>query len=139
MEELKNDIYEAEFNAFWYFEAGQVKSREWSKKSKLLYPVWAGDMLLLQTRILDIAPSREETYSRMRRFLLHCEKLGIPNPYFLHDIRKADERWKKLHKNAVPSVLEFKDKDVYIDECKQVKRFHLAENKLQDSLDFSFG
>jgi radical SAM superfamily enzyme YgiQ (UPF0313 family) len=139
VEELKNDIYEAEFNAFWYFESGQVKSGQWSKRSTLLYPGSARDMLILQTRILDYAPSREETYSRMRRFLLHCEKLGIPNPYFLHDILKADERWKKLHKNAVPPVLEFKDKDVYIDECKQVKRFHLAENKLQDSLDFSFG
>lgn len=93
------------------------------KRSTHLYLGLSRGMLIRQTRILEYTPFREETYRRMRRFLLHCKKLGIPNPYLLHDILKFDERWKKLHKKSALSLLEFKDKDAFIDECKQVKRF----------------
>lgn len=135
---LKNDIYEAEFNAFWYFISAQVKAEEWFPKSKPLYPEKAKDMLILPTYILDGQPSREETASRMRRFAQCITRLGIPNPYSLHEIYQADERWKKLHKNAVPSLLELRDKDSCNEECKTVKKYSAAKNVLQEELNFGF-
>jgi radical SAM superfamily enzyme YgiQ (UPF0313 family) len=138
VEELKNYIYEAEFNAFWYFLSAQVKADEWFSRSKPLYPEQAKHMLILSTYILDIEPSREETHSRMRRFSERITRLGIPNPYSLHDIYQADERWKKLHKNAVPSLVELGDKDSGIDECKTVRKYSAAQNVLREELDFDF-
>ncbi|MGD2087790.1 MAG: radical SAM protein [Candidatus Aminicenantes bacterium] len=138
VEELKNDIYEAEFNAFWYYESGQVKSNEWAKKSILLYPGTARDMLILQTRILDLPPSRQETYQRLNRIYQHAGKLGIPNPYSLYDIYKADERWGKLHPNGVPSLLMFKDKTKYLDECKHAKEFFAARDTQNLEGDWGF-
>jgi radical SAM superfamily enzyme YgiQ (UPF0313 family) len=126
VEELKNDIYEAEFNPFWYYASGQVNSEGWAANSILLYPESASELLLLQTRVLDLYPSREESYRRLRQIYEHSRKLGIPNPYTLYDIYQADERWARLHKNAVPSLLSFKDKNTYIDECKTVENLFAA-------------
>jgi radical SAM superfamily enzyme YgiQ (UPF0313 family) len=94
IEELKDDIYEADCNPFWYFYGGQVNSNEWNKKikSKPLYPGKFMDMLILQTWVLDTEPSREETYNRVNRFIEHINRLGIPNPYSLEEIYRADER-----------------------------------------------
>lgn len=138
LEELKNDIYEAEFNAFWYYESGQVNSKEWSKKSTPLYPETARDMLILQTKSLDYPPSRKETYNRLALITELSSKLGIPNPYSLYDIYRADERWEKLHTNAVPSLLKLKDKNQYIDECKYVKDIFIAQDiqPLEGEWDF---
>jgi radical SAM superfamily enzyme YgiQ (UPF0313 family) len=135
---LKNDIYKAEFNAFWYFLSAQVKAEEWFPKSMLLSPEKAKDMVILPTYILDGQSSREENYGRMRRFAEWITRLGIPNPYSLHDIYQADERWKKLYKNAVPSLLELRDKDSCIDECKTVNKYSAAQNILQEELNFGF-
>jgi hypothetical protein len=51
---------------------------------------------------------------------------------------RADERWKKLHKNAVPSLVEFDNKDIYIDESKQVKKAVTAQKKLNEDITFDF-
>jgi radical SAM superfamily enzyme YgiQ (UPF0313 family) len=138
--ELKNDIYEAEFNAFWYYLNAQVKRDEWFTRSKPLYPGSAKHMLLLPMYIVEGEPSREETYKRMGRFARLIDRLGIPNPYSLNDIYRADERWKKLHKNAVPSLLELRDRDNpgIDDERKRVKNYQAAHNLLEDELDFGF-
>lgn len=108
IEELKNDIYEADCNPFLYYLSGQGNSAEWSSKGKsvLLYPENARDMLMIQNWILDCLPHPEEIFRRLNRFMEHCRAIGIPNPYSLLDICKADQRWKKLHKNAVPSLME---------------------------------
>jgi hypothetical protein len=95
-------------------------------------------MLVVQTWTPRVEPSREETYSRMNRFVRHCKKLGVPNPYSLLEFHKADERWKKLHKNAVPSLVEFENKDVYINENKTVKRVIAAGKKLDPHMNFDF-
>jgi len=120
--ELKDDIYEADFRPFFYYKTGQVQSAQWREKYKTLtlYPGNAKETLIVQTWILDAQPGREETYRRLSRFKETLEKLGIPNIYSLYEIYKADERWKKLHKNAVPSLVEFKDSGNYIDECKHI-------------------
>jgi hypothetical protein len=138
LEEMRDDIYEAWCSPFNYYKTGQVDSQRWAGKSRLLYPPAAKDMLVVQTWTPRVEPSREETYSRMNRFVRHCKKLGVPNPYSLLEFYHADERWKKLHKNAVPSLVEFENKDVYLDENKTVKRVIAAGKKLDPHMNFDF-
>jgi radical SAM superfamily enzyme YgiQ (UPF0313 family) len=138
IEEAKNDIFEAECNPFIYGYAGQTNTDAWKDKRKLLYPEEAKEMLILQSWCLEGEPSREVTYQRVCRFAQHCERLGIPNPYSLHDIYQADERWKKLHKNAVPKAVDFKDSPTIIDENKYVQKIHFLQNTLEDEGDFGF-
>ncbi len=140
IEEMKDDIYEAECNPFRYFESGQINSAQWMEKNKriLLFPENARHLLIIQTWMLDCKPSREEIYRRINRFTEHCEKFGIPNPYSLNDIYKADERWKKLHKNAVPPLLELEAENAGIDENKYVKKIRYGQNKFQVNGDFDF-
>ncbi len=140
VEELRDDIYEAECNPFGFYFTGQVNSNQWRETSNpvLLYPESAAHMLILQTWIIDCPPSREETFNRVRRFVEHCTRLGIANPYSLYDISKADERWKKLHKNAVPSLVAFKNQDYYIDENKNVKIMIKATDTQTNRINFSF-
>ncbi|HLP47720.1 MAG TPA: radical SAM protein, partial [Candidatus Kapabacteria bacterium] len=133
IEELKDDIYEADCNPFIYYLSGQVNSHVWGSQGKsiLLYPENAREMLIIQTWILDGLPTREETFQRIKRFVRHSRDIGIPNPYSMQEIYEADERWKKLHKNAVPSLVEFQaNKDSgrpFIDECKHIKKTVSAE------------
>jgi len=140
--ELKDDIYEAECNPFGYYFTGQEKSSEWAQSHRaiLLYPESAHHMLIIQTWVLDGIPSREETYKRIGRFVEHCRQLGIANPYSMYDIYKADERWKKLHKNAVPSLVEYKNKQTYINENKSREKISFLQtaHQLQDGSDFKF-
>jgi hypothetical protein len=140
IEELRDDIYEADCNPFNYFYSGQVDSDKWSKdgKSIPLYPENARRLLTVQTWILDCEPSREEMYQRVVRFMDHCAKLGISNPYSMRDIYNADQRWKKLHKNAVPSLVELMEGNTYIDESRNVKQLTLAKNPQQDDGDWGF-
>lgn len=107
IEECKNNIYEVDWHPFYYFPKGQVNSEKWRSENEevLLYPEEAKDMLITQTWILNTTPSRAEVYDRMCRFEKHCTRLGVPNPYSLMDIYMADERWKALHENAVPSLM----------------------------------
>lgn len=134
IEKNKDCIYEADGNVFNYYLTGQANSREWLKNNKgiLLYPEWAKELLMTQTWILAEAPSRETAYHRLNRFVHHCKKLAIPNPYSLNDVYHADGRWKKLHKHAVPSVVELNDQNLYVDENQYVEELSFAENKIED-------
>jgi hypothetical protein len=136
--ELKNDIWQMECNPFYYYYTGQPEGDKWANYRILLYPPYARDLLISQTWILNGEPSREERFKRMFRLVEHCKKLGIPNPYSTEEIYEADERWKKLHENAVPSLIEFQDRGVYIDENKHVKVLISAQESLQDEGDFTF-
>ena len=140
VEELSDDIYEADLNPFWYFLNGQVNSESWAKQNKsiLLYPEWAADMLIAQTWILEGEPSREKIYERVNRFVEHCKHLGVPNPYTLPEIYEADKRWKQLHRNAVPSLTDLQGSHTLIDENKQVEKLQLAKNPLQQDDAFEF-
>jgi radical SAM superfamily enzyme YgiQ (UPF0313 family) len=142
LEELKDEIYEAECNPFGFYPNGQAKSEEWTSANMILpvYPEKALHMLITQTWGLKGDPSREETYKRINRFVTHCTRLGIPNPYSLYDISRADERWKKLHKNAVPALLEFRNTDNYIHESKEVKKLLMADsdNTIAGNMEFDF-
>lgn len=138
--ELKDDIYEAECRPFYYYLNGQSNSPAWAKSNKYipLYPEPAAELLLFQTMVLDGVPSREETYKRVHRFEEHRRCSGIPNPYTMADIYAADERWQKLHQNAVPSFVKFKDKNIYIDECKHIKELSKISNMPEDDGEFHF-
>lgn len=139
IEEFRDYIYAAEGTPFWYHLKGQSNSDEWYKRrSKLLYPESAKEMLVAQTWILDGEPTREETYDRLARFILHLEKLGIPNPYSLQDIYNADMRWQKLHKNAVPALVDLKNPELYIDECRSIREVSVVKNSMKHDEDWNF-
>ncbi|WP_432403713.1 B12-binding domain-containing radical SAM protein [Wukongibacter sp. M2B1] len=138
IEELKDFIWEAECNPFVYYYSGQVGSNDWADNRKLLYPEKARDMLMLQTWYVDSIPSREETYLRINRFVKHLKKLGIPTTYSLKDIYMADDRWSKLQKNAVPSLIEFKNNDSIIIDSRKVQKLHVAEEEVDADINFGF-
>jgi radical SAM superfamily enzyme YgiQ (UPF0313 family) len=139
LDDIRNDIWQAECNPFYYY-SGQPAADKWAARRKLLYPENAKDMLIIPTWIVEGEPSREEMYNRVIRFVNHCKKLGIPNPYSLEEIYEADERWKKLHRNAVPPLIELMNTngDTSFDEVKKVKKFSVAQNKQQYAGDFAF-
>jgi hypothetical protein len=64
----------------------------------------------------------------LNRFVKHITRLGIPNPFSLHEIHKADERWKKLQKNAVPSLLEI-DTNKDRDRRRDIKNVYVASSQ----------
>ena len=140
IEEMKDYIYEAECNPFTYFLTGQAGSPDFAEKNKIipLYPGETQDMLITRTWIIDGMPTRDETLERLNIFDEHCRKSGIPNPYSLHDIYMADERWKNLHDNAVPPIIEFKNKNIVIDECRDVKKLTYIKNTAKDDGNFGF-
>lgn len=138
LEELRDDIYEAWCCPFNYYKTGQVGSHQWEESSRLLYPHQAKELLVVQSWTLDLAPTREEAYRRMNRFTARCRELGIPNPYTIVDFHHADERWAKLHKNAVPALVRFNDKDNYISENRQVKPVMQAQTILNSDMEFNF-
>ncbi|MCU0286588.1 MAG: radical SAM protein [Acidobacteria bacterium] len=138
LEELKDNIWEAECNPFTYFYSGQPKNDKWAEKRISLYPGNAKDMLLYQTWIVNGVPSREEMYDRVFRFVKHCNKLNISLPWNLNDVHKADLRWSRLHKNAVPPILDLINKEKYVDECKRAEKLFLAQDTLDNDGEFEF-
>jgi radical SAM superfamily enzyme YgiQ (UPF0313 family) len=138
IEELKNEIWQAECNPFTYHFTGQMDEEQWADKRMLLYPEDARDMLIIQTWVLDCYPPRQEIYRRVYRFEEHCKKLGIPNPYSADELFKADERWKKLHRNAVPSLMDLANNNFDIDERKKVKQMIAVKSHYQEEGDFDF-
>ena len=106
--EIKDYIYEADWHPFYFFPYGQVGSRKWVRKFgvELVYPDEFSDMLVTQTWRLKTDPAREDIYERLNRFSVACKELKIPNPYSLLEIYQADKRWKKLHPEAGPNILD---------------------------------
>jgi len=135
--QCKDYLYDAEGTPFWYYLTGQSNSKNWIKKNKLLYPRDTADLLLLQEWILDDEPSRETTYQRLNRFVAHCRDLEIPNPYSMNEIYEADIRWKNLHKNAVPPLVDF-HKGILIDENKSVCKLSYINLEIEEEGDFTF-
>jgi hypothetical protein len=138
VEELKNDIWQAECNPFYYYYTGQPYSDKWADKRVLLYPGNARELLICQTWQVDCEPSREERFRRIFRFTQHCKKLGIPNPYSRKEIFQADKRWRSLHQNAVPLLTAFESNGVHIEENKLIKKLIPAQVTQQDDRSFIF-
>ncbi len=139
VEELKDDIFETTVRPYLYYEMKQVNPPRTSHKKGIpLYPEETVDKLLVKTWIQDCEPSREETIDRLNRFNKHIQRLGIPNPYTLFQLKEADERWQTLHENSVPALLEFQNRGAYIDECKNVRKVYYLPQTLDDD-DGDFG
>ncbi len=137
LEELKDYIYEAEYNPFYYFYTNQAHTDQWFDKAVLLYPEKYRDMVISQTWVLSCEPSREEVFKRINRFEEHRIKQGIPNPYTMEEIHQADKRWKRLHRNAVPSLVEV-EQGLNLDERKHVKKMNIASQLKFDDIVFDF-
>ncbi|MCP5053580.1 MAG: radical SAM protein [bacterium] len=143
IEEMQEYIYEADCNPFNYYLDGQVNSGFWSgTPHSAIYSEAEKEMLRIQTYALDIEPSRREVYDRVNRFVKHIKRIGVPNPYTLEEVYQADERWKQIHKHAVPSLVDFmqarENKDLYIDENKRVKEIVPAKNIAMDDGNWGF-
>ncbi|PWV46105.1 radical SAM protein [Chitinophaga sp. S165] len=129
IEELQDFIYEADCNPFQFYYSGQVDSAAWEAqfKKESLYNEKYDDLIFSKTWTLDVYPVREIAYERANRFVEFVEKLGIYNPYKLEDIRKADERWAALHKNAVPSMLEIQHGKIPLSEKRSIAEYKMAD------------
>ena len=140
VEELKDDIFQAECNYFLFHYSQQTDSEKWRKHIQLLYPENTLGMLIFQyySPGPGFEPSREETFRRVHRFEAHCKKLGIPNPYSYDQHVKADERWRRLHEHAVPPLLSFMTGSDYINENFEIKNIAYAQNRRKDDGDFDF-
>ncbi|MCP5102231.1 MAG: radical SAM protein [bacterium] len=139
LSEMKDNIYEAECNAFLLLSSARVLSEDEENRRKKvpIFPQWARPLLLNQTCRLDgIEPPRTETMKRVQRFVRHCKEIGIPNPYSLEDVNNADERWKRLHKNAVPPLMAFRDGKSRIDDVHMVKTLSTATSSITDDDDW---
>lgn len=137
LEEIRNDIWQAECSPFYYYSS-QPAADIWANRKKPLYPGNAVEMLMLQTYLVDDEPSREELCDRVFRFGEHCKKLAIPNPYSLKEIHEADERWKKLHDNAAPPLLELMNSDPAYHENTALKLLNFAQTGKDYNSDFGF-
>ncbi|WP_010248516.1 B12-binding domain-containing radical SAM protein [Acetivibrio cellulolyticus] len=140
IEELADNIYEAECNPYNYFISGQVDSNKLKNENEisLLYPQYAEKLLMGNTWMLNAEPTRQVTYERISRFVAHCKRLGVYNPYSVYEIQNADERWIRLHQNAVPAMMEFRKEGKFINENLSVKKTLIAEVVQQDNIDFTF-
>jgi hypothetical protein len=140
LETLKDDLYEAFCIPFTYNPVGQSKSDEWQQTNTPipLYPEDAMDMLFVQAWTMDCRPSREEAHQRCLRFIRHLKKLGIPYPHLFPEVIAAEERWKWLHENAVPSQAEFMNRSDYLEENKFVRELTFLKSTIRDNSDFNF-
>lgn len=138
VEEMQDDIWEAESNPFTYFHTGQPHAGQWADIKMLLYPAWAKELLLAQTWVLDCDPSREVMFERVNRFVALCDRLGVSTPWTLREVDQADRRWAQLQPNAVPPLMDFIRGDRYIDECKRVRRLSTAAPLAMDDGEFDF-
>ena len=138
LEECKNNIYEAECNPFIYSYNGQNSTDKWADKRKLLYPEYADDYLIFQSWKIETTPTREETFSRINRFVSRCKELEIPNPYSITDIYSADQRWNNLHINSVPSLIEVNHNMKDLLESREIENCSLQEYNDVFEGDFHF-
>lgn len=63
LEEMADDIFEADCSPFWYFRAAQDGDSQWKDNGVLLYPEGVRDMLVMQTWVVDCEPRREDRKS----------------------------------------------------------------------------
>jgi hypothetical protein len=104
-----------------------------------IYPERYTNLLLTQTwEMKGCYPTREVIYDRVNKFVDHCYKLGIPNPYSEMEIYDADVRWKKLHKNAVPPLIDFRNTGALINDLGKATRIVRVKQGIKDTIDFSF-
>jgi radical SAM superfamily enzyme YgiQ (UPF0313 family) len=138
LEELSDVVYQAEPTPLEYVYSGQANSKDWETKRKSALPEKASkEMLISYNWVLDCEPQRDVVVERICRFDILRRKLGIPNPYSLREHNMADKRWKKLHKNSVPALLEFKSSESFINEDKNFKESNIVTQTQIDDIMFN--
>ena len=140
LEELRDYIFEAECDPFRYFFNGQVNGDSWARDqgNQSLYPDSMDQLLMAKTYALNAQPDRREIYRRQCLFRQHCIRLGIPNPYSVREIVEADQRWRRLHQNAVPPLLTLNKDGGNNGEVREVKQFLPLDKPEPEDVDFCF-
>ncbi len=141
MEELKDDIWQAEAAPIMFHYSGQGNTGAWEGTLEPLYSDNVSDMMISRPwTLVGSEPSREERHHRMFKFAQHCKSLGIGNPYSLQENYLADLRWKKLHRFSVPGLHEFNDSRRFITENLDIKITATAKDtrRIEDAGDFGF-
>lgn len=136
--EMKDFIWETECEYYNYYYSGQSGSDKWANERELLFPEKYKNLLWIDKWIVKGEPSWEVIFDRVRRFVLHCKELGIPNPYSISELKKADERWKILHDKSVPSIIDFMSKTNIINDNINFSNISTVVSNRADSMDFEF-
>lgn len=138
IEESKDNFWQIEPHVFNYMHTGQNSGDIWSENRSLIYPEKYNEHLICTRWKIDLEPNRNTVFERLLRFVKHCDKLGIKNPYYSYEKYNADLRWKRLHKNAVPSTLEL-DSHNFTDTVRGIEdRIEAAIIKDDSNGDFAF-
>jgi len=138
LEDLKDDIYQAECAFFDYYYSGQSGSDLWKGKRKLLFSEEFSGMLLVKTWVLDESPGFDSMMDRLYRFVKCCSELNIPNPYSLSELQFADERWHKLHKNAVPFLIDLRNNNHVVRDHENIKLEKISSFSIIEEGNFNF-
>lgn len=138
IEEQKDNIWQAECNPFRYYYNNQNHSDEWAGYRVPLFPGELEDMLIFKEWTLNLDPPRETIIQRINRFVSHCRTLGIPNPYSTLESDQADKRWKSLHQNAVPPLLDFVGEKSFVNESRNIQPLSLVADTRKSDPDFTF-
>jgi len=136
--EMKDFIWEAECEYYNYYYSGQSGSDKWAHERELLFPEKYKELLWIDKWIVKGEPSWDVIFQRVRRFTLHCQELGIPNPYSISELKNADERWKKLHNNSVPSIINFMSKTDMINENLKFTNLSTVVSTRTNDMNFEF-
>ncbi|TBO44297.1 B12-binding domain-containing radical SAM protein [Pedobacter kyonggii] len=108
LRELNEYIYSAECHPFAFFLKGQVASDKWATELGV-DPVFSdrlSEQTMMQTWRVKGSTDLYNNQKRAFKFNKVCEEYKIQNPYNFSEWYIADRRWKKLHNNSVPSLVE---------------------------------
>mgnify|MGYP003964109361 FL=1 len=92
-------IYQSDPWLFQYHPIGLSKSDKISseKESKARFSDHINEILSVSPYHVDQDLSQEERFGRLEQFTCEMEGLGIPNPYSITDILKAEKRFSGLN------------------------------------------
>ena len=92
-------IYQSDAWLFQYHPIGLSKSDKISseKESKARFSDHINEILSVSPYHVDQDLSQEERFGRLEQFTCEMEGLGIPNPYSITDILKAEKRFSGLN------------------------------------------
>ena len=96
--EHRSNIYQADAWLFQYHPTGLSSSVkiDAEKGSRLRFSDEINEILAIKPYLVDKDISSGERFNRLERFTAEMESLQIPNPYSIHEMINAQNRWIKL-------------------------------------------
>ena len=96
--ENHSNIYQADAWLFQYHPTGLSNSSkiDSEKGSRLRFSNDINEILAINPYLVDNDISLTERFNRLERFTAEMESLRIPNPYSIHEMINAQDRWSKL-------------------------------------------